>query len=151
MPLALIALGSNLGPRRACLEEALRRLAGLPGTRLLRRSAWARSEPEAPGDGPWYLNGAALISTGLRPRALLTQLQRIEVELGRRPRPADRARPLDLDLILYGLLRTTRRDLVVPHPRYRQRSFVLGPGREVAPLQWDPVLAGPLGSADEAP
>jgi 2-amino-4-hydroxy-6-hydroxymethyldihydropteridine diphosphokinase len=78
-------------------------------------------------------------TTELAPDALLTALQGIEAEREReRPYP-NAPRTLDLDLILYGDRVSSRSDLTVPHPRFRERSFVLGPLSEVAPDLVDPV------------
>ncbi|MEZ6183988.1 MAG: 2-amino-4-hydroxy-6-hydroxymethyldihydropteridine diphosphokinase [Planctomycetota bacterium] len=144
MALAVVALGSNLGPRAALLDAGLRRLGALPGTRVLARSRWAPSPPEAAGDGGPYLNGVALLETALPPERLHRAARRIERELGRAPRPQDRARPLDLDLIFLGALRRETGVLTVPHPRYRRRPFVLDPARALAPRLCDPRCGRPL-------
>ncbi len=86
-----------------------------------------------------YLNAAAVGSTELAPRAVLEVLLGIERERGRE-RPAPNApRTLDLDLILYGDLVVDEPDLIVPHPRFRDRAFVLEPLAEIAPELVDPV------------
>jgi 2-amino-4-hydroxy-6-hydroxymethyldihydropteridine diphosphokinase len=91
------------------------------------------------GPQPLYLNAAAAGSTTLPPRAVLEALLAIERERGRE-RPAPKAaRTLDLDLILYGAVVLDEPDLVIPHPRFRDRRFVLEPLAEVAPDLVDPV------------
>ncbi len=136
---ALVALGSNLGDRAATLRSAVAALRRLPSTRLLDASRLLATAPEAAGDGGWFLNGAALLETGLGPRALLDALLAVEARHGRRPRHGVRGpRTLDLDLILYGSLRQTLPGLVLPHPRFRSRSFVLAPAAEIAPRLVDP-------------
>jgi len=138
---AAIALGSNVGAREEHLAHALRRLSQGPDARLLRASSFVETEPVGgpPGQGR-YLNGACLVETTLEPRALLELLQAIERECGR-----DRAhetrngpRTLDLDLILLGDLVVADEDLQVPHPRWRERAFVLAPLAEIAPGLRDP-------------
>ena len=89
-------------------------------------------------DQPRYLNGVVVGDTSLTPRALLDQLLAIEHAAGR-TRPSPMApRTLDLDLILFGDERIREAGLVVPHPRFRDRLFVLEPLAEVAPGWLDP-------------
>lgn len=135
-----IALGSNLGDRAAHLDHAVARLHGL--LRGLRSSRYHETVPVG-ADGPQalFLNAAVVGTTLLPPRALLDALLGIEAERGReRPRPLA-PRTLDLDLILYGDAVIREEGLVVPHPRFRERRFVLEPLAEVAPDLVDPVTA----------
>jgi 2-amino-4-hydroxy-6-hydroxymethyldihydropteridine diphosphokinase len=91
------------------------------------------------GDQPRYLNGAAVGRTGLEPRALLDALLALERRLGRtRPYPGA-PRTIDLDLILYGDTILDEPGITVPHPRFRDRLFVLEPLAEIAPEWIDPV------------
>lgn len=140
MATALVALGSNLGDRALLLERAVIELAALRATRLLRAAAPIETAPERPGDGGPFLNSAVVLETTLPPRALLERLLDIEARLGRdRSTPGRGPRPIDLDLILYE--RDVRREpgLELPHPRFRERLFVLEPALEVAPDLVDPV------------
>lgn len=134
---ALIALGSNLGSRRETLDRAAAALNRLPCTRVLKRSPWVETPPESPGDGGSYLNGAALVETQLRPERLLEELLVLERRFGRTRR--QRARTLDLDLILCGQERRRSPALTLPHPRFHTRAFVLGPGAAVAGRLRDPI------------
>ena len=134
-----IALGSNLGDRRAAIAFAADRLAAHLSAPLL--SDLIETEPE--GDGlasqPLYLNAALVGDTSLTPRQLLDVLLGIEAEHGRtRPFPGA-PRTLDLDLVLFGDSVVTQPGLEVPHPRFRERFFVLGPLAEIAPDMRDPV------------
>jgi 2-amino-4-hydroxy-6-hydroxymethyldihydropteridine diphosphokinase len=89
-------------------------------------------------DQPRYLNGVVVGETDLTARALLDAALAIETERGR-VRPAPMApRTLDLDLVLYGTERLDEPGLRVPHPRFRERLFVLEPLAEVAPNWVDP-------------
>jgi 2-amino-4-hydroxy-6-hydroxymethyldihydropteridine diphosphokinase len=137
---AAIALGSNLGDCRATLEAALAELAATPGIRLLRRSCWYRSAPVGPPQ-PDYLNGCALLNVSLAPEVLLDRLQATETRFGRVRAERWGPRTLDLDLILFGGLVLESERLQIPHPRLRERAFVLVPLAEIAP-DWIHPLTG---------
>ena len=133
---AVIALGSNLGDRRANLETALARLAREPGVRVLAASSWHETDPVGgpPGQAR-YLNGVAQLETELSPRALLTCLLQLERLAGRerQGQPRNGARRLDLDLLFHGDARLSEPGLELPHPRLEDRSFVLEPLCELEP------------------
>ena len=133
-----IALGSNLGDRRANLEYAFDALSlDLSG---LTRSSTIETPPEGVGNehGP-FLNAAVVGGTKLSARDLLDRLLEIEEERGRQ-RPYARApRTLDIDLILYGDVVIDEPGLSVPHPYFRERAFVLEPLAEIAPEIRDPI------------
>ena len=134
---AAVALGSNLGDRERYLRDAIAALREpLSG---LTFSAFYDTEPVGVGEQPRFLNAAAVGFTTLPARQLLETLLGIEARFGRtRPHPGA-ARTLDLDLILYGNQIIEERDLTVPHPRFRERRFVLEPLCEIAPTLRDPV------------
>ena len=134
-----IALGSNLGDRRAALAFAADRLAALLDNSVL--SDIIETDPVGEGleDQPLYLNAALVGETSLDARALLDALRQIETDYGRtRPFPGA-ARTLDLDLVLFGDSLVSEPGLEVPHPRFRERFFVLGPLAEIAPEMRDPL------------
>ena len=146
-----IALGSNLGDREANLREAARRLAGsISGLRL---SSFHATDPVGVPDAatqPEFLNAAAVGETYLEPRALLAEMLAIERTLGReRPYPGA-PRTIDLDLILYNDAVIEEPTLVVPHPRFRDRRFVLAPLAEVAGDWIDPVTGRAVSALLEA-
>ena len=155
MPVA-IALGSNLGDRERVLRGAAAALDALVSG--LRVSRWHTTAPVDVAPQPDFLNGAATGTTTLPARALLDRLLDIERQLGRqRPHPGA-ARTLDLDLILYGDAVIDESGLVVPHPRFRERRFVLEPLAEIAADWVDPVtgltvaaLRARLGPPGESP
>jgi 2-amino-4-hydroxy-6-hydroxymethyldihydropteridine diphosphokinase len=92
-----------------------------------------------PDEQPAFLNAAAVGETAITARELLDALLIIERERGReRPFPGA-ARTLDLDLVLFGDLVSSDPTLTVPHPRFRERRFVLEPLADVAPDLVDPV------------
>lgn len=131
-------MGSNLGDRRAHLEYAIDALT-LDLTEMT-VSSFLETAPVGvgPEHGP-YLNAAVVGETRLSARMLLERLLEIEEERGRaRPYPMA-PRTLDVDLILYGEERIEEDGLSVPHPRFREREFVLAPLAEIAPQMIDPV------------
>jgi 2-amino-4-hydroxy-6-hydroxymethyldihydropteridine diphosphokinase len=138
VPVVVIALGSNLGDRRAHLEFAVERLSSI--LHSVRVSSVEETEPfDVPDAQPPYLNAVVVGETELEPDALLQQLLAIERARGRERPSVRAARTLDLDLILYGDSIIDTAQLKVPHPRFRERAFVLGPLKEIAPDMRDPV------------
>lgn len=136
--IAAVALGSNLGDRRAHLDFAVSRLQALFAD--LRVSSCYETVPVGlSGPQSLFLNAAAVGDTTLSARELLEALLAIEQERGReRPRP-NMSRTLDIDLILFGDAVIEEPGLVVPHPRFRERRFVLEPLAAIAPTLRDPV------------
>ena len=133
-----IAFGSNLGDRERTLMAAAAQVAEFLD-RFTLSSRHDTAPVGVPGPQPRYLNAAGTGLTRLGPRELLTRLQAIEHSFGRERSIQNAARTLDLDLILYGNLVLDEPGLTVPHPRFRQRRFVLAPMAEVAPDMIDPV------------
>ncbi|HUE89030.1 MAG TPA: 2-amino-4-hydroxy-6-hydroxymethyldihydropteridine diphosphokinase [Vicinamibacterales bacterium] len=140
---AAIALGSNLGDRASHLASAVQHLHSvLTGLRV---SSWHETAPVGVPLQPDFLNGAVVGETTLGPRALLERLLAIEQAHGRE-RPHEGApRTLDVDLILYGGEVIDEPGLRVPHPRFRERRFVLEPLSEIASGWIDPVTGRSVG------
>jgi 2-amino-4-hydroxy-6-hydroxymethyldihydropteridine diphosphokinase len=133
-----ISLGSNVGDRRAHLDFAVERLRTLLDH--LSVSSYYETEPVGvTGVQPLFLNAAAVGETKLSARALLDALLAIERERGRERPYLNAPRTLDLDLVLFGDAVIDEPGLVVPHPRFRERSFVLEPLASIAPALVDPV------------
>jgi len=134
-----IALGGNLGDRETYLRAALDALR--PHVQSLRVSSFHDTAPVGVGEQPVFLNAAAVGQTSLSARELLVLLLDIEKQFGReRPYPGA-PRTLDLDLILYDDEIIDAPGLVVPHPRFRERRFVLEPLAEIA-ADWRDPLTG---------
>jgi 2-amino-4-hydroxy-6-hydroxymethyldihydropteridine diphosphokinase len=133
-----VALGSNLGDREGHLRSAIAALES--SIRHLRVSTFHDTAPVGVGPQPTFLNAAAVGETSLPAKTLLDTLLAIEKDLGReRPFPGA-SRTLDLDLILYDdAVIDEGPTLIVPHPRFRERRFVLEPLSEIAPDWRDPV------------
>jgi 2-amino-4-hydroxy-6-hydroxymethyldihydropteridine diphosphokinase len=133
-----IALGSNLGDRRAELEAGFAFLATLSLDGSILRSLIIETAPVGcPPGSLAFLNAVAEIQVDpdvLGPHKLLARLQDFEISRGRQPVHAQNSpRPLDLDLLYYGDLLLHEPGLVVPHPRLTERRFVLEPLAEIRP------------------
>jgi len=139
-----VCLGSNVGDRRAHLDFAVSRLADFLDD--LRVSSYLETAPvDVSGQQPDFLNAAAVGNTVLPPRELLAALLAVETERGR-DRPFHHApRTLDLDLVLFGDRIIDEPGLVVPHPRFRERTFVLQPLAEIAADFVDPRTGRTVG------
>ena len=129
---AFVGLGANLGDAQRTVREAVAALGRLPHTRLVRASRLYGSAPVDAG-GPDYVNAVALVETALSAPELLRALQGLEQDAGRERPYRNAPRTLDLDLLLYGEGRVWSAALEVPHPRLRERAFVLLPLQELAP------------------
>lgn len=137
---AYVALGANLGNAVAALQQAAGALTHLPFTQLRQASSLYKTAPldtdsgrDAPAPGHDYFNAVVALETGLSAPALLDQLQQLEQQAGRERPYRNAPRTLDLDLLLYGSACIESARLTVPHPRMRQRAFVLVPLAEIAP------------------
>ena len=138
----LISFGSNLGDRHELIAEAARKVAaancvsdhgGLKTSRLFETPPIG-----GPGGQEPFLNAVGAFDTIASAREILSLLQTLENELGRQRRRRWDARSIDLDVVLHGQLVGGGTGLIVPHPRYTARQFVLQPARDVAPHYRDP-------------
>ena len=162
-----IGLGSNIGDREANLGEAIARIDKL-GLAIVQESSIYETEPVGLADQPWFLNQiietksfAGLTSerepalgdpdaiATVQAGALLSELLKIEHEMGRARTIANGPRVIDIDLLLFGdkIIAHSKDDekwplieLTVPHPRMHFRRFVLEPLCEIAPELVHPVL-----------
>lgn len=134
-----IALGSNVGAREAHLNDAVTRLRALLTDARVSSFYETDYVGGAAGPQPRFLNAALVGHTDLPALALLQALLDIERDAGRSRPFQDAPRTLDLDLILYGDAIIDQPGLLVPHPRFRQRRFVLEPLAEIAADWRDPV------------
>jgi 2-amino-4-hydroxy-6-hydroxymethyldihydropteridine diphosphokinase len=138
-----IALGSNLGDRQSHLEYAVARLRRLLTDVSV--SSWYDTAPVGVMPQPRFLNGALTGATAASAADLLTALLAIERERGRDRPHSGAPRTLDLDLIFYDNQVIDTPGLRVPHPRYRERLFVLQPLAEIAPDWRDPETGETVG------
>jgi 2-amino-4-hydroxy-6-hydroxymethyldihydropteridine diphosphokinase len=128
-----------VGNRERMLEEAVRLLQGRD-LRILRTSPVYETEPQDLRSQPWFLNLVLEAETSLFPMQLLSRVQRIERQLGRRRLAAKGPRTIDIDILLYGNFVIESANLVVPHPRLDARRFVLAPMAELSPELRHPAL-----------
>jgi len=140
---AFLGIGSNLGDRLAYLQGAVDGLAATDGVEVVAVSAVIETDPVGP-EQPDYLNAVVAIDTTLTPRALLEAGQRFEQEAERVREQRWGPRTLDVDVLLYGDEQVDEPDLVIPHPRWAERDFVLAPLADlgypgVEPREWTGV------------
>jgi 2-amino-4-hydroxy-6-hydroxymethyldihydropteridine diphosphokinase len=134
-----LSLGSNLGDRLENLARARDRLTAAD-IRILRASSVYETAPrDLPGQ-PWFLNQVIEAESSLLPRQLLSRLQKIERDMGRKRSVAKGPRSIDIDIVFFGESVISIPDLQIPHPRMMERRFVLEPLAELAPELRHPVL-----------
>lgn len=126
-------IGSNLGDRRGYLQLALDRLVATPGITLLAVSPLYETDPVGGPEQPDFLNGVVLATSDLTPHELLAVAQSVEAVAQRVRVERWGPRTLDVDIVLIEGLSVNEPDLVVPHPRAKERGFVLRPLGDVAP------------------
>jgi 2-amino-4-hydroxy-6-hydroxymethyldihydropteridine diphosphokinase len=134
----LVALGSNRRGRNGGPAAEVR--AALALLEPVARSPLIETPPLGPSIRR-FVNAAALIETAESPPALLARLKRIEAAFGRRRGQRWGARVIDLDIVLWSAGRWRSPGLIIPHPLFRDRAFVLGPAERLAPGWRDPVTA----------
>jgi 2-amino-4-hydroxy-6-hydroxymethyldihydropteridine diphosphokinase len=141
-PIAIIALGSNLGDSQRIVLDALARLQNFSKERILKSSLWQTTPVDCPPDSPKFVNAVVGLvpKKNETPESLLKKLRELEKELGRAPKTVlNEPRQLDLDLIAFGSETRNSPELILPHPRAHLRKFVFQPLSEIAP---DLILPG---------
>jgi len=140
--LAYIALGSNLGDSQKILRDAMLLLEQFSDGPCRKSSLWQTVPVDCPPGSPMFVNAVVGLEPlkNETPESLLRKLQALQTEFGRRPKKVlNEPRPLDLDLIAFGLEMRNTLELILPHPRAHLRRFVLQPLSEIAP---DLILPG---------
>ena len=132
-----LSLGSNLGNRQENLDRALKLLS--ERMRVGKVSSIYDTEAVGPITQPRFLNLACEVFTRLTPEGLLALVKGIEQKMGRYSRSGE-PRIIDIDIVLYGDQVVDTRDIVIPHPKMHERSFVLIPLAEIAPDAVHPTL-----------
>lgn len=139
MNTAFLSVGTNMGDREAYLKLAIASLRAVEGIELVETSSIYETAPVGVTDQADFLNIVVRLATTLAPLELLAVCQRIEQELGRERTIRWGPRTADLDILLYNDDAIESETLSVPHPRMRERAFVLIPLTELAPECIDPV------------
>ena len=140
MPLAYLGIGSNLGNRKKNINLAIEKINQIKSTKVTKISSIIETDPVSNIPQGKFLNAAIEINTSLLPNELLNNLQSIENELGRIRCVKNAPRTIDLDILVFNDQNINEENLVIPHPRMRQRDFVLVPLREIAPELVNNVL-----------
>lgn len=131
---AFLGLGSNLGDRRRYLREAVESL----GTMVVRVSPVYETDPVGGPEQDRFLNLVVELATELEPRALLAVCHRLEAGADRVRQERWGPRTLDVDILWIDGVEMDEPDLQIPHPRWRERRFVLQPFADIAPDLVDP-------------
>jgi len=130
--IAYLGLGSNLGRREAAVLSAVRALESSGSARVKALSSLYESEPDGIPGAPRFVNAVAEVEPLLPAGLLLERMQSIEAGMGRTG-GHQQSREIDLDLITYGAETGVMGSLVLPHPRFHSRAYVLIPLQEIAP------------------
>ncbi len=132
-----LSLGSNMGDRLANLAAARDRIAACAALALTAQSPVYETDPvDVPREyrALEFLNAVLIVETALSAAKLLTALQAVEREIGRQPgQPRNAPRVIDIDIIYAGRRAVRRGNLVIPHPRWQGRRFVVQPLCDVRP------------------
>jgi dihydropteroate synthase len=138
----VLAIGANLGDRLETLRAAVTAIGQLPGTEVTAVSPVYQTAPVGGPEQPDYLNAVLTARTGLSPDDLLSRLHEIEAEHGRVREVRFGPRTLDIDIVSYAGQVSDDPVLTLPHPRARERPFVLAPWHDIDP---EAVLPGEYG------
>jgi len=122
-----VALGGNIGETEQIFARALQKIKSLDGVAGLLVSSFYQTKPVSEIAQADFLNAVCSFETTLNPKALLRALQKIERDLGKVKKGRDEPRVIDLDLIFYGNEVVHDEELMIPHPRWHEREFVLTP------------------------
>ena len=133
MNTAVIGMGSNMGERKKNLDDAIRALSLLPRTKVAGASGVYQTKPVGYADQDDFYNAVLLVKTELSPQALLGACLGIEAAMGRLRLIPNGPRILDLDLLLYENCHFDSYELTLPHPRMKERAFVMRPLLDLFP------------------
>lgn len=135
--ITVLSLGTNIEPRLANLEEARKRLNGIPSTRISKASSVIETEPvDVPKEflDKKFLNQIVVVETTLGVKDFSDRIHKIEDDMGRVRGPVrNTPRTIDIDIITFDDIRIDTPELTLPHPRAHERDFVMKPLREIIP------------------
>ena len=130
----VVALGTNLGNREGNLNKAIESISRLENTNILKISSIYETEPfGVPNKQEKYLNCCVFIETLLAPNVLMGTFLGIEASMGRLRTYRNAPRVIDIDMLLYDDLKLDSKNLILPHPRIRERAFVMMPLADIFP------------------
>ena len=132
-----LGLGSNIGDRQGNLSMSVKLLS--EQINVERVSSLYETEPVGYLEQPKFLNAVLRSTTHLAPERLLALIKDIEKSLGRVSSFVNAPRPIDIDILFYGMRVISSPQLTIPHPRLEERAFVLVPLAEIAPNLRHPV------------
>ncbi|MFL2641903.1 MAG: 2-amino-4-hydroxy-6-hydroxymethyldihydropteridine diphosphokinase [Dehalococcoidia bacterium] len=125
----IISLGSNLGDRKKFLEKSIYLLS--KRLKLIDHSSVYETKGFGVNDHPNYLNRVIFFKTNISFFSLLNYTKKIERKLGRFNKNDLTPRIIDIDIIFYGEKKILRKNLILPHKRFNERSFVIVPFYEI--------------------
>lgn len=134
-----LCFGSNLGNRRRNLQKALNLLEN-KGIHIIQTSSVYETQPVDFSSQAWFLNQVGEVKSGFNPEKLLSKIQEIETEMGRKPSIPKGPRIIDIDILMAEDRIIQTEDLKIPHPRLDKRNFVLFPFAEISPQTIHPVF-----------
>jgi 2-amino-4-hydroxy-6-hydroxymethyldihydropteridine diphosphokinase len=133
MAIIYIGIGSNLGDKEDNLNKAIHLLETSGEIELIRKSSFYITKPLGGPPQDNYLNGVLKVKSDLAPEDIFDRLKSIEKQLGREKAGRNFPRLIDLDILIYDEVVLNSADLVIPHPRMRERKFVLKGFAEIDP------------------
>ncbi len=140
MSTVVLGLGSNMGDRLKNLNTAVRAISRLPNTQVIKASSVYQTKPVGFTEQSDFYNGAITVETTLSPHSILGACLGIEAAMGRIRRQKNGPRIIDIDVLLYESFTSDSFELTLPHPRIKERAFVMVPLLDLFPLGRAPGL-----------
>lgn len=131
METVYLGMGGNLQNPYASIKKALRLIEDIENVSLVNTSSFYQTSPVSKIEQEDYLNAVCSIKTTLTPFQLLEKLKEIERVIGKTPKGKEEPRIIDIDILFFGKKNIDTKDLTVPHPRWKERLFVLVPLAEI--------------------
>lgn len=134
MKQVVLSLGSNMGKKSKNLDKAVEMLSYLLKTEIVDTSKIYETDPVGvPDTQEKYCNCCVLLETELSPELLMGACLGVEAAMGRQRPYRNAPRIIDIDIILYEGVERNTQELTIPHPRFREREFVLRPMLDLFP------------------
>ncbi len=139
-----VGLGGNIGDPLRTLQDTLELIKSHPGIHGFKASRLYRTRPVSPIPQADYINAVCSFYTEMASLDLLRALQKIETQMGKVPKPKEAPRCIDCDILFYGDQQISLPELEIPHPRWRERLFVLAPLADLVDILQVPGLLSPI-------